>query len=101
MSMKLQPLEDHILIKAVQAENTTKSGIILPDTKEKPHKGEVVAVGSGKILDNGTRSPIDVQVGDIVYFTQYAPDEIEVEEWEEKVSYLVIKHSSLLAKEGA
>jgi chaperonin GroES len=77
--MTLQPLEDHILIKPLQTETTSKSGIILPENKEKPHKGEVVAVGAGKILDNGNRSPIDVQVGDVVYFTQYAPDEIEVE----------------------
>lgn len=97
--MVLQPLEDHILIKPLLEENTTKSWIILPDSKEKPHKGEVVAIGSGRILDNGNRSPIDVKVGDVVYFTQYAPDEIEVSEGEEKVKYLVIKHSSLLAKE--
>ena len=97
--MALQPLEDHILIKPLEKENTTKSWIILPDSKEKPNKWEVVAVGSGKILENGSRSPIDVKIGDIVYFTQYAPDEIEVEEWNEKIKYLIIKHSSLLAKE--
>jgi chaperonin GroES len=60
--MTLQPLEDHILIKAIQEENTTKSGIILPDSKEKPHKGTVVALGAGKILEDGTRSPMDVKV---------------------------------------
>ena len=97
--MTLQPLEDHILIQPLAEENTTKSWIILPDSKEKPHKWKVVAVWAGKILENGARSPIDVQIGDVVYFTQYAPDEIEVEEWNEKVKYLVIKHSSLLAKE--
>lgn len=95
----LQPLEDHILIKPLMEETKTKSWIILPDSKEKPKKGEVVAIGSGRILDNGQRSPIDVKVGDMVYFTQYAPDEIEVDEGSEKVKYLVIKHSSLLAKE--
>lgn len=95
----LHPLEDHILIKPLVEETTTKSWIILPDSKEKPHKGEVIAIGDGKILENGARSPIDVNVGDIVYFTQYAPDEIEVAEGEEKIKYLVIKHSSLLAKE--
>lgn len=58
-----------------------------------------MAVGAGKILDNGTRSTLDVSVGDVVYFTQYAPDEIEVEENGEKVKYLVVKHSSLLVKE--
>lgn len=96
--MMLQPLEDHVLIKPFNQENITKSGIILPDSKEKPKKWEVVAIGMGKVLDNGQRSPMDVKVGDVVYFTQYAPDEIEVEEEWEKVSYLVIKHSSLLAK---
>lgn len=96
--MMLQPLEDHVLIKPFNQENITKSGIILPDSKEKPKKWEVVAIGMGKVLDNGQRSPMDVKVGDVVYFTQYAPDEIEVEEGWEKVSYLVIKHSSLLAK---
>ncbi len=95
----LQPLEDHVLIKPFTEENVTKSGIILPDSKEKPKKGEVVGIGNGKVLDNGQRSPIDVKIGDIVYFTQYAPDEIEVDENGETAKYLVIKHSSLLAKE--
>lgn len=97
--MVLQPLEDHILIKPIIEETTTKSWIILPDSKEKPYKGKVIAVWAGKILENGNRSPVDVQIWDIVYFTQYAPDEIEVEENGEKVKYLVIKHSSLLAKQ--
>lgn len=96
---KLKPIEDHILIKPINNENTTKSWIILPDNKEKPKKWEVVAVGEWRILDNGSRSAIDVVVWDIVYFTQYAPDEIEYEENWEKITYLVIKQSSLLAKE--
>ena len=94
--VKLQPLEDHILVQAIEEENKTKSWIILPESKEKPSKGEVIAVGSGKILDNGNRGPIDVKVGDLVYFTKYAPDELEVE----GQKYLVIKQSSLLAKQG-
>ena len=98
--MKLQPIEDHILIKPINEENTTKSGIILPDSKEKPKKGEVIAVWDGRILDDGNRSPMDVKVWDIVYFTQYAPDEIEYEEKWEKTKYLVIKQNSLLAKES-
>lgn len=96
----LQPLEDHILIKPIMEEITTKSGIILPDSKEKPKKGEVIAVGNGKILENWNRSPVDVKIWDIVYFTQYAPDEIEVTENSENTKYLVIKHSSLLAKQS-
>ena len=91
------PLEDHIILEPVEEETTTKSGIILPsDNKEKPSKGKVIAVGAGKILDNGTRAPIDVTIGDTVYFTKYAPDEIEVDG---KI-YLVIKQSSVLAKQG-
>lgn len=93
----LIPLEDHIIVEAVEEETTTKSGIILPsDNKEKPSKGKVIAVGAGKILDNGNRAPVDVTIGDTVYFTKYAPDEIEVD----GTTYLVIKQSSVLAKQG-
>jgi len=93
---QLIPLEDHILVEAIEEENKTKSGIILPESKEKPSKGKVVAVGNGKILDNGTRAPIDVKVGDTVYFTKYSPDELAVD----GTKYLVIKQSSILAKQG-
>lgn len=93
----LIPLEDHIIVQAVEQETTTKSGIILPsDNKEKPSMGKVIAVGPGKILDNGNRAPVDVAVGDTVYFTKYAPDELDVD----GNKYLVIKQSSLLAKQG-
>lgn len=92
----LLPLEDHILVEPFQEDAVTKSGIILPDSnKEKPSKGTVIAVGPGKILDNGTRSTMDVTVGQVVYFTKYAPDELELD----GKTYLVIKHSSLLAVE--
>lgn len=91
----LTPLEDHIIVEAIEEETTTKSGIILPTgNKEKPSQGKVIAVGNGKILDNGQRAPIDVKIGDIVYFTKYAPDELEVD----GKKYLVIKQSSILAK---
>lgn len=92
---KLIPLEDHILVEAIEEENKTKSWIILPDSKEKPSKWKVIAVWTWKILDNWSRAPIDVNVGDIVYFTKYSPDELEVE-W---TKYLVIKQSSILAKQ--
>ena len=98
--MKLQPIKDHVLIKPINEETTTKSGIILPDSKEKPRKWEVIAVGNWRILDDGSRSAMDVKEWDIVYFTQYAPDEIEYEENWEKIKYLVIKQNSLLAKES-
>jgi chaperonin GroES len=93
----LIPLEDHIIVEAVEQETTTKSGIILPsDNKEKPSMGKVIAVGAGKILDNGSRAPIDVKVGDVVYFTKYAPDELDID----GKKYLVVKQSSILAKQG-
>ena len=94
--VQLIPLEDHIIVEAVEEESVTKSGIILPNSKEKPSKGKVVAVGDGKILDNWGRSPIDVKVGDIIYFTKYAPEEIDVD----GTTYLVIKQSAILAKQG-
>ncbi len=99
--MALIPLEDRVLVKPAAEEKTTKSGFILPDNKkEQPSKGEIMAVGPGTLLDSGDRAPMDVKVGDTVYFTKYAPDEIEIEEKGEKVTYLVIASGSILAKEG-
>ncbi len=97
---KLLPIEDNIVVKPVQEETKTKSWIVLPDTnKEKPWKWEVVAVWEWRILENWNRSSMDVKVGDIVHFTKYSPDEIEINwDWE-KEKYLVVKHSSILAKE--
>ena len=89
---KLIPLEDHIVVKPLAQETTTKSGIILPESKEKPSKWE--------ILENGTRAPIDVQVGDIVYFAKYALDELELEEDGKTEKYLVMKQSYIMAKQG-
>lgn len=93
---KLIPLEDHIIVKAIKQEASTPSGILLPENNEKPNKGEVIAVGAGKILENGNRAPIDVAIGDIVYFGKYAVDELEVS-WEK---YLVMKQSYIMAKES-
>jgi len=99
--MALIPLEDRVLVKPVENEKTTSSGFILPDNnKEQPSKGEVIAVGEWKLLDDGSRGTMDVKVGDTVYFTKYAPDEIEVVEKKDKVTYLVISVGSILAKEG-
>ncbi len=92
-------MEDHILVEPMEDETTTKSGIILPQKDDKPTKGKVIAVGMGKILENGTRAPIDVVVGDMIYFTKYSPDELEIEVDGQKKIYLVIKHSSILAVE--
>jgi chaperonin 10 Kd subunit len=97
---KLIPLEDHVIVKPLSEETTTKSGIILPESKEKPSKGQVVAVGDGKILENGSRAPVDVKVGDIVYFAKYSIDELEIDEEGQKVKYLVMKQSYIMAKEA-
>ena len=97
---RLIPLEDHIIVKPLVQESTTKSGIILPENKEKPSKGEVVAVGAGKILENGSRASVDVKVGDIVYFAKYSIDELEIDEDGEKRKYLVMKQNYIMAKEA-
>lgn len=93
--MKIQPLHDKVVIKPLSESEVTASGIVLPDSasKEKPMEGEVVAVGSGKRMDNGTVAPMSVKVGDKVLFTKYAPDEVEVDGEE----YLVIDEDKILA----
>lgn len=97
---KLIPVEDHLLVEAIEDEATTKSGIILPtDNKEKPSRWKVIAVGKWKILDNGERATMDIAVGMTVYFTKYAPDELKVTNSGEENNYLVVKHSSVLAYE--
>jgi chaperonin GroES len=76
--MNIKPLGDRVLIKQIDSEEVTKGGIVLPDTaKEKPQEGEVLAVGPGKMLDNGQRAPMEVQVGDRVLFAKYAGSEIK------------------------
>jgi chaperonin GroES len=76
--MNIKPLGDRVLIKQIDSEEVTKGGIVLPDTaKEKPQEGEVLAVGPGKILDNGQRAPMEVKVGDRVLFAKYAGSEIK------------------------
>jgi len=84
-----------VIVKPIRQDEITKSGIVLPDTvdKERPERGEVVAVGEGKILDNGQRAPMSVKVGDRVMFKKYSPDEIKVDDEE----YLVISEGDILA----
>ena len=78
MSVSIKPLEDRIVIKALDAEETTASGLVIPDTaKEKPQEGEVLAVGPGRIDDNGKRVPLDVSVGDKVIFSKYGGTEVK------------------------
>ncbi len=78
--MKVKPLGDRILIKPLAAEEKTVSGIVLPDTaKEKPQQGEVLAVGSGKLLENGEKVALEVKVGDKVIYSKYAGNEIKID----------------------
>ncbi|OGY89959.1 MAG: co-chaperone GroES [Candidatus Komeilibacteria bacterium RIFCSPLOWO2_01_FULL_45_10] len=93
--MKLKPLGDNIVVKAISQEETTKYGIILPETvdKEKPEQGEVIAVGPGKILDNGNRSPMEVKIGDKIIFKKYSPDEFKIDGQE----VLVLNQSDVIA----
>jgi len=84
-----------VIIKAINEDEVTKAGIVLPDTvdKEKPEKGEVIAIGPGKLLENGQRAAMGVKVGDKVMFKKYSPDEIKVDGEE----YLIISESDIIA----
>jgi chaperonin GroES len=90
----LKPLADRVVVKPIQAEEKTKGGIVLPDTaKDKPQEGEVIAVGTGRILDNGTKLPLEVKVGDRVVYSKYSGSEIKIDGEE----YLIIRESDVLA----
>ena len=92
--MALKPLADRIIVKAVEAEEKTAGGILLPDTaKEKPQQGEVIAVGPGKLLDSGKISAMDVQVGDKIYYAKYGGTEVKVGGEE----YIILRQDDILA----
>jgi chaperonin GroES len=92
--VKLKPLGDRVVLKIVEQEEKTRGGILLPDTaKEKPQKGEVLAVGTGKMLDNGEKIPLDVKVGDKVIFGRYSGTEVKIEGEE----YLIVSERDILA----
>ena len=93
--MKLKPLGDRLIVQAIEEEETTASGIVLPDTaKEKPQRGKVLAVGDGAIDDDGERMPVDVAEGDEVLYSKYGGTEINVE----GDDLLVLRESDVLAK---
>ena len=94
MSVSIKPLEDRIVVKALEAEKTTASGIVIPDSvKEKPQEGEVLAVGPGRVDDNGNRVPLDVTVGDKVIYSKYGGTEVKYDGEE----YLILSARDLLA----
>ncbi len=95
MASKIQPLGDRVVVKALEKEEKTKGGIYLPDTaKEKPQEGKVLAVGPGKMTDEGKRLPMDVAVGDIVIFAKYGGTEIK----EDDEELIILRESDILAK---
>ncbi len=95
MAVKLQPLADRLVVKPSTKEEVTKSGIVLPDTvKEKPQEGEVLAVGPGKLSDDGKRIAMDVQVGDIVIYAKYGGTEIKID----NEDLIILHESDILAK---
>jgi chaperonin GroES len=78
--LKVRPLHDRLLVRRIEEKETAKGGIIIPDTaKEKPQKGEVLAAGNGKVLENGTKLPLDVKVGDKILFGKYSGTEIKID----------------------
>jgi len=93
--MNIQPLSDRVVIKPLEAESKTKGGIVLPDTaKEKPQEGKVVAVGKGKVLENGTVQALELKVGDKVLYAKYSGNEITTKDGEE---LLIMREEDILA----
>ena len=95
MAVKLKPLDDRLVVKPIAKEEVTKSGIVLPDTaKEKPQEGEVLAVGPGRLTDDGQRLPLDIKVGDIVIYAKYGGTEIKIDNEE----LIILREADVLAK---
>ncbi|HUX70651.1 10 kDa chaperonin [mine drainage metagenome] len=94
MSVSIKPLEDRIVVKTLEAEQTTASGLVIPDSaKEKPQEGEVLAVGPGRVDDNGNRIPLDVAIGDKVIYSKYGGTEVKYSGEE----YLILSARDILA----
>ena len=97
MAVKLQPLADRLVVKPIEAEEKTKTGIYLPDTaKEKPQEGKVIAVGPGRLSEDGKRIAMEVKMGDIVVYSKYGGTEIKVDDEE----LIILRESDILAKKG-
>jgi chaperonin GroES len=92
--MKVRPLHDRVIVKRIEEEETTKGGIIIPDTaKEKPSEGKVIAVGNGKLLDNGKLQALEVKAGDKVLFGKYAGTDIKID----GVEHLIMREDDIIA----
>ncbi len=95
MAIKLQPLADRLAVKPIEREEVTKGGIVLPDTaKEKPQEGKVLAVGPGRLSEDGKRIAMDVKMGDIVLYAKYGGTEIKIDDEE----LIILRESDILAK---
>jgi chaperonin GroES len=95
MAIKLQPMADRLVVKPIEKEEVTKGGIVLPDTaKEKPQEGKVLAVGPGRLTDDGKRLAMDVSVGDVVLYAKYGGTEIKIDDEE----LVILRESDILAK---
>ena len=91
--MKIKPLHDRVIVKRIEEDSTSKGGIIIPDSaKEKPAQGEVIAVGGGKVLDDGKTAPMNVKAGDRVLFSKYAGNEVKLEGEE----FLIMREDDIL-----
>ena len=92
--MKIRPLQDRVVVKRLESEGKTKGGIIIPDTaKEKPQEGKVVAVGGGKVNEDGKKIPLDVKAGDKILFGKYSGSEVKLDDEE----YLILREEDVLA----
>jgi chaperonin GroES len=97
MAIKLQPLADRVVVKPIEQEEKTKSGIYLPDTaKEKPQEGEVMAVGPGRLSEDGKRIAMDIKVGDMVLYSKYGGTEVKVDDEE----LIILRESDILARKS-
>jgi len=93
LAMKIRPLQDRLLVKRVEEEQKTKGGIIIPDSaKEKPIEGDVIAVGNGKVLEDGKVRPLDIKKGDRILFGKYAGTEVKIE----NVDHLILREEDVL-----
>ena len=97
MAIKLQPLADRVVVKPIEREDKTKSGIYIPDTaKERPQEGEVIAIGPGRLSDDGKPIKMEVKVGDIVIYAKYGGSEIKIDDEE----LVIMRESDILAKKS-
>ena len=97
MAVKLEPLADRLVVRPIEREDITKGGIILPDTvKEKPQEGEVVAVGKGRLSEDGKRIAMEIKVGDRVLYAKYGGTEIKIDDED----LIILRESDILAKKG-